>query len=456
MRQQSSELAIEVLDALTSHIAVLDLEGEIVAVNRAWREFAHGNGGESGACLVGSNYMAVCERAYRQAQDADARAVFEGLSALRDGARSSFTHEYPCDSPEQPRWFILRATRCERCGKAYVIVSHEDITARKLAEIGLRQAEENMRGVLEALPVGVWLMDRDGRIVLGNPAGRRIWAGARLVGPEQFGEYKGWWVSTGKPIAAEEWAAARAIRDGETSIDEEIRIQCFDGSYKTILNSAVPLRDERQRITGAIIVNQDISSRVRADEELRQAKAAAEAANVQLQETLSREQQAARTDVLTGAHNRRYFFDVAEQQFDVARRYGQPLSVILFDIDHFKSVNDRFGHASGDQALIDLVRVVAPFLRTADTFARYGGEEFIVLLPKSGLSQAQQVAERVRRAVAEHETVHGANRFTMTVSGGVVELHAADDSIGALVRRADKALYAAKAAGRNRICTVSP
>jgi PAS domain-containing protein len=119
--------------------------------------------------------------------------------------------------------------------------------------------------VLEALPVGVWIMDHTGRITHGNPAGRRIWGGARYVGPAQFGEYKGWWADTGQRIAADEWAASRAITRGETSIDEVVDIECFDGSRRTILNSALPLRNTVGQITGAIIINQDITDRRRSE-----------------------------------------------------------------------------------------------------------------------------------------------------------------------------------------------
>ncbi len=119
--------------------------------------------------------------------------------------------------------------------------------------------------VLEALPVGVWIMDHTGRITHGNPAGRLIWGGARYVGPAQFGEYKGWWAETGQRIAADEWAAARAITKGETSMDEVIDIECFDGTRKTILNSALPLQNAVGQITGAIIINQDITDRRRSE-----------------------------------------------------------------------------------------------------------------------------------------------------------------------------------------------
>jgi hypothetical protein len=125
------------------------------------------------------------------------------------------------------------------------------------------ESPDLLAAVLDALPVGVWIMDRKGRITHGNPAGLQIWAGARYVGPDQFGEYKGWWTDTGERIEPHEWAAARAIERGETSLDEVIDIECFDGTRKTILNSALPIRGRDGSITGAIIVNQDISGRRR-------------------------------------------------------------------------------------------------------------------------------------------------------------------------------------------------
>jgi hypothetical protein len=136
--------------------------------------------------------------------------------------------------------------------------------------------------VLEALPVGVWIMDRTGCITHGNPAGRRIWGGARYVGPAQFGEYKGTWADTGQRIAADEWAAARAITKGETSLDEVIDIECFDESRKTILNSALPLRNPAGDIIGAIIINQDITERRRSELERERLVKQLEAAIVQV------------------------------------------------------------------------------------------------------------------------------------------------------------------------------
>jgi PAS domain S-box-containing protein len=142
-----------------------------------------------------------------------------------------------------------------------LVFSLNDVTEEARAHEELQRSESLLRNVLETLPIGVWITDKAGRIIVGNPAGQRIWAGARYVGIEKYGEYKAWWADTGKRIKPEEWAAARAVTKGETSIDEELEIECFDGTRKFILNSALPIRDARNAITGAIIINQDITKR---------------------------------------------------------------------------------------------------------------------------------------------------------------------------------------------------
>jgi two-component system, cell cycle sensor histidine kinase and response regulator CckA len=148
-----------------------------------------------------------------------------------------------------------------------VIGTNYDVTEHKRVEEALRRSKDLLGNVLNTLPVGVWILDANGKILEGNPACLKIWGGAKYVGPELYGEYKGWWLSTGKLIAPEEWAGARAVRNGDTSLDEEIEIEGFDGTRKIILNSAVPLRNDRGEITGAIILNNDITDRKRSEEE---------------------------------------------------------------------------------------------------------------------------------------------------------------------------------------------
>jgi two-component system cell cycle sensor histidine kinase/response regulator CckA len=148
-----------------------------------------------------------------------------------------------------------------------------DITERERAANESRRQESLMQNVLESLPVGVWVTDGTGIIVSCNKAGRSIWQGARYVGVDQYGEYKGWWPATGKRIQADEWALARAITRGETSLEEEIEIECFDGTRKTILNSALPIRDAEQSVVGAIVVNQDITERKQIEVALNESEA---------------------------------------------------------------------------------------------------------------------------------------------------------------------------------------
>jgi len=143
-----------------------------------------------------------------------------------------------------------------------------DLTEHKKTEESLQQSEDLLKIVMKLLPVGVWILNEKGEIISGNDTGQMIWAGIRYIGKENFGEYKGWWLNSGKQIKPHEWSASRAIDKGETSIDEEIEIECFDGTHKIILSSTVPLYNNNGSIRGAIVTNNDITFRKQAEQNL--------------------------------------------------------------------------------------------------------------------------------------------------------------------------------------------
>jgi diguanylate cyclase (GGDEF)-like protein len=157
----------------------------------------------------------------------------------------------------------------------------------------------------------------------------------------------------------------------------------------------------------------------------------------------------ATTDLLTELANRRGFFQTARREHARCRRHRQPLSLLLLDLDHFKTVNDRYGHDAGDAVLKNVAQLLRSRLRASDLVGRFGGEEFIILLPQTRLNEAAELAEELRQAVAESATVFEAQEIPMAVSIGVVE--AEEESLDALISRADDRLYASKRSGRNRV-----
>jgi len=157
------------------------------------------------------------------------------------------------------------------------------------------------------------------------------------------------------------------------------------------------------------------------------------------------------TDPLTGLHNRRHFSASARIEFQRALRFDLKLSAVMMDIDHFKRVNDRFGHAAGDAVLVGVAGACIAGIRATDLHARYGGEEFCFLLPETGLDGAGILAERLRDAVAALHFTAGGVDFAVTASFGVAERLADGDSIELLLDRSDKALYEAKREGRDRV-----
>jgi diguanylate cyclase (GGDEF)-like protein len=184
---------------------------------------------------------------------------------------------------------------------------------------------------------------------------------------------------------------------------------------------------------------------------VRQHRESIEATNQSLKQLNEHLDHLARMDPLTNSANRRHFQTCLEGELARAGRYGHECSLISIDLDHFKQINDRYGHSGGDEALRHFVRVTRQQLRGQDELGRLGGEEFAVLLPETGMQKAIAVAERIRAAVEANAAQFGDARLPLTASFGVACWNSPAEPADSLLQRADTALYAAKAAGRNRV-----
>ncbi|MBN1614077.1 MAG: diguanylate cyclase [Deltaproteobacteria bacterium] len=280
----------------------------------------------------------------------------------------------------------------------------------------LRNSENLYRTLAGNIPNGmVMLFDRTGRIVLAEGLGLKVL-------PFNQDELIGKSIADAVPGEAGESLA----RYGKEAFAGRENIFEFSLADRFYIGHVLPIRNERGEIVTGMGMTQDITERKRLENELKIM---------------------ADTDKLTGSCNRQKFEGVLLSEMERSKRYKIRLSMIMFDIDHFKRVNDTYGHQRGDSVLQEISRLVRENIRRTDHFCRWGGEEFIVLSPETSLVNAMGVAEKLRILIAGYP-FEGIPR--QTVSFGVAQFRP-DDTLGSFVKRADEALYRAKGKGRNRV-----
>jgi len=273
--------------------------------------------------------------------------------------------------------------------------------------------------IVSNISSGILVLDALGRVVEINPFAQK------LIGLKSENVM-------GKSLEAvlNEWPAIGYSPEINEQYEQEISLAQKEGS-RYLLVQISPIRNESQEIIGHVIVLVDITDRKEAEIEL---------------------EHLARTDVLTGVTNRRHFFELAEVQFAAAQRYHHSLAIMMLDVDHFKQVNDRYGHLAGDLILQMVAGECKGHLRGTDLFARYGGEEFICLLPEQDSAGALDMAERIRRVMEQVEAKFEMQTIRVTASLGLAVMQNETDlTLEQLIDRADQALYRSKATGRNRV-----
>lgn len=285
---------------------------------------------------------------------------------------------------------------------------------RQSLERRLVASETEHRTLINLAPDAIMVVAADGTIAAANPATTEMFGTEDVVGVA---------VSELLPDAPLLLCdCTRAIRGDGSGLRA--------GNNVSVSMAVAPLGDGR-----AILMVRDITERVRLTAEL---------------------QQLARTDPLTGLANRRVFTEAAEAEFQRCKRFGTAAALLMIDIDHFKRVNDQYGHESGDAALVAFAKVLMATERNTDLPARFGGEEFIVLLTGTELAGAMETAERIRKATAALEVASPSGKFRFTVSIGTTIITANDGEWCDALHRADRGLYQAKSSGRNRVVEVDP
>ena len=338
----------------------------------------------------------------------------------------------------QEQFRVITKGRCADTEGNYVIVcARFDTTRWRQAEREVQLALERetllrrrnqdfIQRVLDVIPDPFYIKDAEGRLVMVNEAyaHARGYSTQTIIGrlavavaltPELLGD-----------VAPEDEAVLR----GETIDKEQRYTNSLTGEEQYRLVSKRPIFDMDGKPL-IVVAHLDITRWKVAESKLARL---------------------AHEDELTGLPNRRHFLKEAERLISIANRHGSPLSLIIFDLDHFKQVNDRHGHVIGDLVLKEVARRFTEQLRSEDLPCRWGGEEFVVLLPLTDLGMATAVAERLRDAFASVPVNAEEHSLRVTISGGVAQ-KLASESLNDCLDRADKALYAAKKTGRNRFLT---
>ena len=305
---------------------------------------------------------------------------------------------------------------------------------------------DRVRATLDTLAEGVLVLNREQRIVLANKA----FAESTGHQPDQLQGMRADsipWSQSGAAAGAAELPWQRAIREGVAQTGVMLGLEQKSDQKRQFTVNTMPIHDANGRRRGALVTFDDVTSIEEKNAQLEVMLHDLQSSRDEIRRQNEELTVLATCDPLTACLNRRAFFSQFQTQWEAAALHDRPLSCLMVDIDHFKSVNDRFGHATGDAVLQQVGATLRKAVREADLVCRYGGEEFCVLLPATPLAAARRLAEALRAAVAAIDGLP----TTITASFGVSAFGNGAAEPHQVLDQADKALYAAKRSGRNRV-----
>ncbi|KRD15241.1 diguanylate cyclase [Acidovorax sp. Root267] len=327
------------------------------------------------------------------------------------------------------RMVLITSVAIEWEGAPAVLMCGLDMTHQSEIEAQLRESEQNFRRLFENLQDVYYRTNAQGVVQHVGPGVRRV------LGYEPH-EIEGRTAESYYPQSSDRDAFKAAILENGEVSDFPGQMVRRDGTVIDISISSHALYDHTGNFAGVEGIYRDVTQRKNLERELHRL---------------------ATTDMLTGMANRRAFLECAESVYEHSRSNGEPLALLMMDLDHFKSINDRFGHLEGDRALVAFSHAVKSQLRASDAVGRLGGEEFGVLLPLTSMDEGLEVARRillgVRALQLGDDTGH---TYGITASLGLSTFRQADRSLRDMLDRADQALYLAKHQGRNQIASLEP
>ena len=310
-------------------------------------------------------------------------------------------------------------------GKAAVVGTILDITERKQMEEKLKESEKRFRSLFEESRDAIISTDKKGNLLLVNPAGMTLFG---LINAELAS------INFRELYVDREMVRrfTAAIRKKGHIRDFGVQLRGKDGKIMDCLMTVITKQSHDGTLMGYEGIIRDVTPYKKMEEELRRL---------------------ATIDSLTGINNRRNFLDLAQREISRSSRYDRPFSMVMLDIDHFKKVNDTYGHSVGDKVLLEFCAVCLKQIRENDIMGRLGGEEFAIALVECDTEMAAIVAERIRQAVASHVVSSGGEEIRFTVSIGVTSMWQGCD-LSSILERADNAMYRAKENGRNQVQSV--
>lgn len=418
--------AIVVLTDITQQMAsaqfrrtLLDNSPTAIAIAGAGRQITYIN--RQVSRLLGHGRDAMVGQNFRMIHLDEAHYLNFGRHYAQLVRDTQLETEYPLRHQDGSiRWCTIHGTLLKLPRQeTQVIWSLLDNTARHYAQEALAATSQRLAVVIDRFPAGILVADTQGRISHSNQTLATLFGQA--FSPENL---------HGRTLAEVRSNLAPHLADTSPHTDDERTLQLSDG--RTLIHETIAINTQHTP-SGHLLIYQDITEYKERERLL---------------------ERLATTDALTGLPNRRCFIQSCEDELQRWRRYGGECgTLVMFDLDHFKRVNDTWGHAVGDQVLVQVAGITRQLLRTTDTAGRLGGEEFMILLPSTTLAGARQLAERLRQTIADTPVEGPEDTFNITASLGITLFPAHDtDDLPQAMQRADQALYIAKSSGRNCVC----